>query len=188
VKNKYVALKMKNFPIICILSSLILSCAHVISKEHRDAAAADLQLKQLIKNTDAYLNNIFIFGGIIAETKITKIKGTEIEVVQSPLDRTGTIKNRDVSEGRFIITTAKYLDPLIYRQGGDITVAGLLIGSKKGLIGEIEYTYPVFDAREIYLFKEETSYPYPYWYDSFFCPPFYYPHAPFWYWPENPWK
>ena len=158
---------MKNFSITRILSSLILSRAHVISKEHRDAAATDLQFKQLIKNTDAYLNNMFIFGGIIAETKIT-IKGTEIEIVQSPLDRTGTIKDRDVSEDRFIITTTKYLDPLIYRQGRDITVAGLLIGSKKGLIGEIEYKYPVFDAREIYLFKEETSYPYPYWYDSFF--------------------
>jgi len=154
----------------------------VISKEYRDAAVTDLQFNQLIKDTDAYLNNIFIFGGIIAETKIT-IKGTEIEVVQSPLDRTGTIKDRDVSGGRFIITTARYLDPLIYRQGRDITVAGLLTGSKRGLIGEIEYTYPVFDAREIYLFKEETSYPYPYWYDPFYYPPFYYPHAPFWYWP-----
>jgi outer membrane lipoprotein len=156
----------------------------VISKEHRDAALTDLQFNQLIKNTDAYLNNMFIFGGIIAETKIT-IKGTELEVVQSPLDRTGNIADRDVSEGRFIITTTKYLDPLIYRKGRDITVAGLLTGSKKGLIGEIEYTYPVFEAREIYLFKEEKSfpYPYPYWYDPFYYPPFYYPHAPFWYWP-----
>jgi outer membrane lipoprotein len=65
------------------------------------------------------VNNIFIFGGIIAETKIT-IKGTEIEVVQSPLDRTGAIADRDASGGRFIITTVKYLDPLIFRQGRDI--------------------------------------------------------------------
>jgi len=57
----------------------------VISKEYRDAAVTDLQFNQLIKDTDAYLNNIFIFGGIIAETKIT-IKGSEIEVVQSPLE------------------------------------------------------------------------------------------------------
>ncbi|MFZ2197817.1 MAG: Slp family lipoprotein [Thermodesulfovibrionales bacterium] len=71
----------------------------------------------------------------------------------------------------------------MFSQGIDITLAGLLTGSKKGLIGEIEYTYPVFDAREIYLFKEETSYPYPYWYDPFYYPPFYYPHVPFWYRP-----
>ena len=105
--------------------------------------------------------------------------------MQSPLDRFGNIIDEDVSEGRFIITTAKYLDPLIYRQGRDITVAGVLTGSRERLIGEIEYTYPVFEAREIYLFKEEKffPYPYPYWYDPFYYPPFYYPHAPFWYWP-----
>ena len=68
-KCKYMELKMKHFFLICILSLLILSCAHVISKEHRDAAVKDLQFNQLIRNTDAYLNNMFIFGGIIAETK-----------------------------------------------------------------------------------------------------------------------
>ena len=127
---------------------------------------------------------MFIFGGVIAETIVTG-KGTEIEVVQSPLDKFGNIIDEDVSEGRFIITTKKYLDPLIYRKGRDITVAGVLSGSKKGLIGEIEYTYPVFEARELYLFKEEECllHPYPYWYGPFYYPPFYYPHTPFWYWP-----
>ena len=112
-------LKTKHFFIICVLSLSVLSCAHVISKEYRDAAVKDLQFDRLIKNTDAYFNNMFIFGGIIAETKITS-KGTEIEVVQSPLDRTGAIADRDASGGRFIITTVKYLDPLIFRQGRDI--------------------------------------------------------------------
>ena len=163
---------------------MVLSCAHVISKEHRDAAVKDLRFNQLMNNTEVYSNNMFIFGGIIAETKITG-KGTEIEVVQSPLDSFGNIIDEDVSEGRFIITTSKYLDPLIYREGRAITVAGVLSGSKKGLIGEIEYTYPVFDAREIYLFKEEEPflYPYPYWYDPFYYPPFYYPYGPFRHWP-----
>jgi len=175
---------MKHFFIICIFSLLALSCAHVISKEHRDEAVKDLRFDQLIDNTEAYFNKMFIFGGIIAETKLTG-KGTEIEVVQSPLDKFGNIIDEDVSEGRFIITTTKYLDPLIYRKGRDITVAGVLSGSKKGLIGEIEYTYPVFEARELYLFKEEECFPcpYPYWYGPFYYPPFYYPHAPFWYWP-----
>ena len=175
---------MRHFFIICIFSLLALSCAHVISKEHRDEAVKDLRFDQLTDNTEAYFNKMFIFGGIIAETKLTG-KGTEIEVVQSPLDKFGNIIDEDVSEGRFIITTTKYLDPLIYRKGRDITVAGVLSGSKKGLIGEIEYTYPVFEARELYLFKEEECfpYPYPYWYGPFYYPPFYYPHTPFWYWP-----
>ena len=175
---------MKYYIFICFLSLSILSCAHVISREYRNTAVKDLPFNQLLRNTNSYLDKMFIFGGLIVETKLTD-QGTEIEVVQIPLDGFGNITDRDVSEGRFIITTTKYLDPFIYRQDRNITVAGVLTGSRKKLIGEIEYTYPVFDAREIYLFKEEKSfpYPYPYWYDPFYYPPFYYPHAPFRYWP-----
>ena len=137
-------------------------------------------------NTDAYINGLFIFGGTIVETKITG-KGTEIEVLQNPLDRLGNVTDSDISEGRFIIRTEKYLDPLIYRKEREITVAGVLTGTRKRLLGEIEYSYPVFAAEEIYLFKQVRYYPYPYLYpygyDEFYYPPFYYPYNPFWYRP-----
>jgi len=173
---------MKRSFILVLLSLTLLSCAHVISKEYTEVAEKNIPFNELLKNTDAYLNKIFIFGGIIAETKITGT-GSEIEVVQTPLGRMGGVTDRDVSEGRFIITTAKYLDPLIYRTGREITVAGILTGSRKRLMGEAEYLSPVFDAKEIYLWREERYYPYPYWYDTFFYPPMYYPASPFWYRP-----
>ena len=95
----------------------------------------------------------------------------------------GDITDRDVSEGRFIITTGKYLDPLIYRSGREITFAGILTGSRKKVMGEAEHISPVFDAKEVYLWREERYYPYPYWYDPFFYPTMHYPAYPFWYRP-----
>jgi len=165
-------IKIKHFFILCILF-LTIACAHVISKEYAATAVKDIPFQQLIMNTDAYLNELFIFGGIIAETKITGT-GTEIEVVQTPLDRLGNIIDRDISGGRFIITTTKYLDPLIYRNGRDVTVAGILTGSQKRLLGKNEYVYPFFDAKELYLWKEEQYYRYPYVY-PYWHGPFYYP-------------
>ena len=53
------------------ITLFILSCAHVISREYRNAAVKDLPFSQLIRNTNAYLDKMFIFGGLIAETKIT---------------------------------------------------------------------------------------------------------------------
>ena len=183
-KCKYRVLYMKQYIFICILLSLsILSCAHVISREYRNAAVKDLSFSQLIRNTNAYLDKMFIFGGFIAETKMTG-HGTEIEVVQSPLDRFGNIKDADVSEGRFILRTSRNLDPLIYRQGREIAMAGILTGSRKKMLGDMEYTYPVFDAKEIHLWKEEEYYPYPdmypYWYGPFYYPSLYYPYSPHW--------
>lgn len=179
-------LKIKHFFILCILSLLTISCAHVISKEYATTAEMDIPFQQIIRNTDAYLNKLFIFGGIIAETKITST-GTEIEVVQTPLDRLGNIIDRDISGGRFIITTTEYLDPLIYRNGRDVTVAGILTGSQKRLLGKIEYVYPSFNAKELYLWKEEKYYRYPYMYPyrhgPFYYPFMYYPYDPFWHRP-----
>ena len=177
-------LYMKKYISICIVSLIILSCAHVISREYRSAAVKDLTFSQLIGNTSAYLDKLFIFGGVIAETKLSG-HGTEIEVVQSPLDIFGNIINEDVSEGRFILRTTSNLDPMIYRQGRFIAMAGILAGSRKEMLGAIEYTYPVFDAKEIYLWKEEQYYlypdSYPYWYNPFYYPSFYYPYSDHWY-------
>ena len=177
---------MKRYIILLIMSQCILSCAHVISDDFRSKAAQDVSFHLLIRNTAAYMHGLFIFGGTIVETKNTT-EGTEIEVLQNPLDRLGHVTDSDISEGRFIIRSQEYLDPLIYRKEREITVAGILTGSRKRPLGEIEYTYPVFDAEEIYLFKEERYYPYPnlypYGYDQYYYPPFYYPYNPFRYRP-----
>ncbi len=174
---------MKRLFVLILLSVALVSCAHVISREYVEVAERNIPFNELRKNTNAYLNRVFIFGGIIAETRITG-KGSEIEVVQTPLDRFGSITDRDLSEGRFIIETTKYLDPLIYRNGRDITFAGMVTGSRKQSLGGGEYVYPVFEAKEIYLWREDIyyvyPYEYPYWYDPFYYPPLYYPYYRFW--------
>lgn len=168
---------MKHLFILFLLSAMLLSCAHVISREYVQVAEKNVPFKELRENTDAYLNRMFIFGGIIVETKITG-KGSEIEVVQTPLNRFGNITDRDLSEGRFIILTTKYLDPLIYRNGRDITFAGIVTGTRKQLLGGVEYVYPVFEAKEIYLWREDIyylyPYDYPYRYDPFYNRPYLY--------------
>ncbi len=160
---------------------LLTSCAHVISTENRQAAQ-DVPFKSILANPDAHIRNTFILGGVIAKTT-NREKETEIEVVQTPLDRYGSIVDKDVSEGRFLVITQSRLDPLIFATGRKITMSGTLTGSSKRTLGEIEYAYPVFEAKELHLWKEEKYYPYyypgyPYGYD-----PFYYGYQYYWDWP-----
>jgi outer membrane lipoprotein len=169
-----------------MLFILLASCAHVITKENREIAFKDFSFREILINTDNYINNVFILGGIIAKTTNTE-KGTEIELVQSPIGRYGSIIDNDISEGRFLAKTSKHLDPLIYRNGREITIAGKLLGSKKKSLGDLEYNYPLFEVKEIYLWKEKRYYQ-SYSYDPFFFYPFYpyyyrypyYRHDPFW--------
>jgi len=183
-KCNYRGLYMKQYVFICILLSIsILSCAHVISRESRNAAVQGVSFNQLIRDTNAYLDKMYIFGGFIAETTMTG-HGTEIEIVQSPLDRFGNVEDADLSEGRFILITSKNLDPLIYRQGREIAMAGILTGSRKKILGDMEYIYPVFEAKEIQLWKEEEYCPYPdmypCWYGPFYYRSLYYPSSRHW--------
>jgi outer membrane lipoprotein len=124
---------------------LLISCASVISREYREKAVKDVSFSQVAKDPEKYLDETFIFGGTIVETRVTK-EGSEIEVIQNPIDRYGDIVDKDVSEGRFLISSPGHLDPLIYRSNRVITMAGRLIGVKRKTMGEKEYTYPVFGA------------------------------------------
>lgn len=185
---------MKRCVVIASIISLFLSsCAHVISKQYRDMVSEDVTFAALAGNPDAYINRTFILGGTIAETTNTK-SGTEIEVVQNPIDRYGFVMDKDSSQGRFLVVTSKQLDPLIYKDGRYITVAGKLIGSTTRLIGNVEFKYPLLEAFELYLWKEDRQYQPYYYYDPYYSPFYYsYPywrHDPYWhrpYWRSYPW-
>lgn len=178
--------KLLPFLIIILLSS---SCAHVISQQSREKAKTDVSFGYLQRNIDEFTGSTFIFGGVIINIQNTN-EGTIIEARHSPIDFLGAIIDPDVSEGRFMGIFNGYLDPLIYKKGREITIAGELIGSREKTIGEIQYSYPLFAIREIYLWKEKRGYyyyppPYPYywsrypywWYDPWWDGP-YYPFYP----------
>jgi outer membrane lipoprotein len=173
-----------NYVIVSLIALFVISCSHVISKEVRQQAIRNVPFKNILKNPSAYENNVFILGGIISETKNSD-QGTEIEIVQSPLDRYGYFINRDLSEGRFIVLSSKMLDPLIYKEGRYITVAGRLTGTRTQMLGDLEYSYPLIESRELFLWKEERYYWSEYYYDPYYYSPYYIPYPYYWSYPSH---
>lgn len=189
---------MKKLVLFCLLLTMLSSCAHVISPENRENALSTISLNEVRAHVDQYAEKIFIFGGVIAKTSNTD-DGSEIEVVQMPLDRWGYVIRHDRSEGRFIVTAKNHLDPLIFSKGREVTISGVLIGTRTENLGKKEYEYPLFRAKEIHLLPrkvydppqgrinrdpyygyEPFYYPYPsYWYDQPYYPYPYYWYNPF---------
>lgn len=180
---------MKRLLSLIIITVFISSCAHVISRQSREKARTDVSFSFLQKNIDKFIGSTFIFGGVIINIQNTD-EGTIIEARHSPIDFQGAIIDPDVSEGRFMAMFNGYLDPLIYKKGREITIAGELIGSREKTIGEIQYSYPLFAIREIFLWKEKKEfyayppppYPYPYYW---YRPPYWW-YDPWWYRPYYP--
>jgi outer membrane lipoprotein len=158
---------MKSIGVLILASFLLFSCAHVISKESREGALTDIPFKAVRKDIEKYKGSTFIWGGFIVAIKTTD-EGTEIEIVQNPLDKYGDIIDPDFSYGRFIALHTRELDELIYEPDRFVTVAGRLAGARTVTRKERKYVYPLLQVTEIFLWKEETIYYVPdYWYGGY---------------------
>jgi outer membrane lipoprotein len=146
------------FVCIAMASPFLLSgCVSVISQRALNEVDQTLIFEQLLENPEAHKGKIVLLGGTIIETENFSDR-TLIVVLQRPLGFQKKPITEDVSRGRFIIYTLGFLDPAIYRHGRKITAVGSVMGREVRPLGKIEYSYPVVEKKELYLWpSEETS-------------------------------
>ncbi len=148
-----------NTLLVCItmLTAFVMTgCAPVISREALREVDQDVRFEQLLKDPQAYQGRAVLLGGDIIETQNFPEK-TLIVVLQRPLDFRKKPAAEDASKGRFIISVPGFLDPAIYRPKRKVTVVGSVLGKEVRPLGEIEYSYPIIDKRELYIWPSEES-------------------------------
>ncbi len=161
-----------------ILTALLLAAcaAPVIRKDLLEQGTRNVSLSWLAANPAVSRGKLFILGGIIAKTTVTA-EGTVIEALYVPVDKKGRLEKAP-GRGRYFAIWPKangILDPMIYKKGRLITVAGTFEGIRQGKLDKAVYNFPTFEIVQIFIWKEETSY-YPYFYYS----PYYYgPYYPY---------
>ncbi len=156
------------FLLLCSLWSFGTGCAPVISKELRAQVDKEISFRELSRDPASYQGKIVLLGGEIIGAKNLR-EGTLIEILHRPTNREGRPKEGDLSEGRFLALYDGYLDPAVYAQGREVTVAGVIKGKRVLPMDEIEYVYPLVEIKEIHLWppRREAEYywPHPYYYD-----------------------
>jgi len=163
-----------------IVTGLILSffllggftaCAPAISKKVREEAGEPVPFEALLNHTDDHKGRVVIVGGYILET-VNEPDGSQITVLQAPLDSRNRPKSSDLSEGRFMVSSSDFLDPAIYSKERRITVGGKVSGNQERKLGNLTYIYPVIEAMEIHLWFKEGEYIGPYYpyYDPWYQP------------------
>jgi outer membrane lipoprotein len=159
---------------------LLASCAPVLNKSMMQRGIYLYDLSEIKQDPAQNKGEIFILGGIIVKTDATK-EGSLIEAIFVPVDSSGYLKTRNTSvTGRFLALyrDRELLDPLLYSEKREITLAGEYVGIRKGKIGELDYSYPLFEIRDIHLWdeiSERDRYYYRYY------RPYYYPYPPYYY-------
>lgn len=174
-----------------LLFSVLFACAPVLNRELMREGLRDVPLSEVRHAPDSYKGKLFILGGMIVDTKHTE-NGTQIEAVAVRVNRLGYLRDEvNLKDGRFLaIYPAEqgYLEPLVYKRGREITLAGEFLEIRKAKLDDVDYAYPVFMVKQIYLWDEYRRYPaYPYYYPSAYpygwYDPWYGPwYGPGWWW------
>lgn len=172
-------MRKDNF-IILLAVLLISSCTPVLNRSLLSSGIFNEGLSEIKQDPASYKGRLFILGGIIVKTETT-IDGSLIEAIFVPVNSLGYLKSFKVSGDRFLALYRgrEILDPLIFSAKREITLAGEFIEIREGKIGEMEYAYPFFEIKEIYLWEEMKDQDYYYYYMPPPYPPWYYRHRPY---------
>jgi outer membrane lipoprotein len=161
--------------LIALLLFAASGCAYPIAEKYREEAAKDLTFPMVFRDPTAYRGRTVLWGGEIIETTNLQ-EGTEILILETPLDRRGFPDDAKYSQGRFVAKSPEFLDPAIYKKGMKVTLAGEISGKETRPLGKTSYTYPVVMIKQLYLWNVErwAAYPYyrayPYWYGPWYTP------------------
>lgn len=151
---------------LMLLLLMVVGCTSAISKQVRSEATVDLSLREVLVSPERYEGKVVIWSGTVLEAKNTP-EGTLLRVLQKPADYQDKPLYTDVSDGRFLALERRYLDPAIYSQGRAVTVAGKIVGKQAMPQGDIQYTYPLLEVKDLHLWPErnpDTNYVYPDYY------------------------
>jgi outer membrane lipoprotein len=142
---------------IFILSVFLAGCAPAISQQARDRVTVTADFSDILKDPQRLKGEVVLLGGKIITTTPQE-GGTELVVLQLPLEigmRPGT---RATSKGRFLIQTTEFLDPAVYASDRLVTLVGEIIGDETRPLGQTVYRYPELTLIEMKLWPEEEVY------------------------------
>ncbi|MFO7929950.1 MAG: Slp family lipoprotein [Thermodesulfobacteriota bacterium] len=160
-----------------IIAGLFAGCS-VVSRDIRRDAAEEVGFRSLMRDAEKHAGQTFILGGYILETR-NLADETRLLVLQAPLGLRDEPKDRDRSEGRFMVICDRFLDPAVYEKDRKITVAGELMGTEKTEINGHEFLLPAISCRQIHLWQEQRE-TQRYYHDPFYpWPGPYYPYRPY---------
>lgn len=146
------------------------SCAYPVSTQLRHEAKKDnAAFPKALEDPTAYAGKTVVWGGRIIET-INHDGGTDIVVLDTPLDSWLEPQSTKNTRGRFIARSTKFLDPALYEANREITLAGEIVNAEERPLGQTIYRYPVVQVKELHLWEEYYDHYPP---DYFWYPPVY---------------
>ncbi len=172
-----------------LLVAATAGCAYPIDKQFRLEARKDLTIPTVQEQPDECKGALVIWGGVILQTT-NEPAGTELTILQTPLDSAGVPRAAVETEGRFLARTGQFLDPEVWRRGRRVILAGEIEGVEPRPLDNATYAYPVLAVKQLHLWLPavvRSYYPSYGWadeawygpaYSPYYTYPYYYRYGP----------
>lgn len=158
-----------------LVTCLLLSACSGLPERLQNVPVTDVTYKQASQNLSKYDGTSVRWGGVIVEVK-NEQNFTLVQVLSYPISYYGRPETREQSHGRFVIKSEKFLDPEVYEEEREITVAGTIKGDIERTIGNKTARMPLLLGEAVYLWPQNYGRGY-YRYS-----PYYWGHyGPYWY-------
>lgn len=161
-----------------IINFLFLHACSNLPANIKNPPKANIQLQQVLNNRETYQKTPVRWGGTIIEVN-NKTDSTTMEIQSYPLDYYGRPKINQPAQGRFITVSKLFLDPDIYKNGSEITVAGTIQGQEEKQIGKKAITLPVIAIDSHHKWPIRYNYYDPYDYSSRYYGNYYGSYSPY---------
>lgn len=122
-------------------------CMQPFSKDVMAIVERDRTFPVVIEKPRTYIGSVVLWGGIVDEA-LSAPGETRLLVIQNPLDAKG-YPQTDVTYGVFSAFTPRALDPLVYRKGTLVTIAGAIDRVEEEEQGPTKYQRPVLRVIDI---------------------------------------
>lgn len=138
--------------IVLILFVTMSGCTPIISEQTRKMVNTDASFKAVKAAPEDFIGKTIILGGRIANVS-NSVDGSYLEIVQFELTTASFPDDTFLSYGRFLVNSDSFLDPMVFRRGSLITLAGEIKGKKTQRLENMDYIYPLLTIREWYLWR-----------------------------------
>ena len=138
---------------------VIAGCAShsVIPEGFETQLDKELTFAQILAAPESFAGKQVTVGSEVLRAKRTEA-GTQMEVLQLPLD--GDYEPawvRTESRGRFLAIQRGALDPATLTAGTRVTLVGEVSGAKTDRLDDVEYRYPTFAVKHLYVWPPEYA-------------------------------
>ena len=142
-----------------LLFCIFLGACTGLPQTMKNTNVENVTYAQDIQNIEAHNGSSVRWGGVIINVE-NKDSFSLIQTLFYPLDYSGKPQLDKTSQGRFVIKSTDFFDPMIYVTNRKITVVGTLNGDIERMVGERTIRVPLIQSSAIHLWPKDHFYDY----------------------------